>query len=216
MRRTLIVMVGIASFGVSSSLAMKEKAIERLEADILARYEGAEAAAIVQILGAPHETDQREGVEFLTWQSTKQRGIDIVGGGVQKTRECRATFEFKEQKLSALSLVGAGRSDRSLCKRLVEPLTKGADSARLASSASQSQAEGAPAPTDTQTTEILTNHEVVQLVEAKMSDAVVITKIKASTCKFDVSTESLAGLKEAGVSDAVIQVMIEMTQKPPS
>jgi hypothetical protein len=209
--RTTFMIAGIGLLGLSQALAMKARAIERLEADILARYEGAQAAAILQILGAPHETEEREGVEFLTWQSTKQRGLDIVGGGVQKTRECRATFEFREQGLSAVSLQGAGGGDRSLCKRLVEPLTKGVASARLSASTPEPGADGPSAGSS----EILTNHEILQLVKAKMSDAVVITKIKASTCRFDVSTQSLTALKEAGVSDAVLQVMIETTERPP-
>lgn len=55
----------------------------------------------------------------------------------------------------------------------------------------------------------LTNAEIIQLVQLKFGDAVIIAKIRASACKFDTGMDALARLKEAGVSDEVIQAMVE-------
>lgn len=61
--------------------------------------------------------------------------------------------------------------------------------------------------------EVLTNADVIRMVEAKLPDAVVIAKVRSSAGKFDTSTDALIKLKQAGVSDAVIQAMIESVPK---
>src|ERR1035437_8837534 len=53
----------------------------------------------------------------------------------------------------------------------------------------------------------LSNDEVMKMVQAKLPDAVIVAKVKSSTCKFDTSTDALIGLKSAGVSDAVLEAM---------
>jgi hypothetical protein len=58
-------------------------------------------------------------------------------------------------------------------------------------------------------TATLSNGDVIKMVQAKLSDAVVVTTIKSSSCKFDTSPGTLIHLKEAGVSDAVLQAMAE-------
>ncbi|MBI5409830.1 MAG: hypothetical protein HZA14_10735 [Nitrospirae bacterium] len=59
--------------------------------------------------------------------------------------------------------------------------------------------------------EILTNETVVTLVKSGLGEALIISKIKASQSKFDVSTEELLKLKAEGVSDGVLQAMIDST-----
>jgi hypothetical protein len=54
----------------------------------------------------------------------------------------------------------------------------------------------------------MTNQDVVKLVKAKVSDDLIIAKIKQSKTKFDVSVDALVALKEAGVSDNLIAVMM--------
>jgi hypothetical protein len=72
------------------------------------------------------------------------------------------------------------------------------------------QAEGSPAapgqPGEAPA-EVLTNSDVVKMVKAKLGDGIVISKIKTSACNFDTSVDALVKLKEAGVSDPVIQAM---------
>jgi hypothetical protein len=55
----------------------------------------------------------------------------------------------------------------------------------------------------------MTNQEVIRLAKAKLSDDVIISRIKKSKTKFDVSTNGLVALKQAGVSDAVISAMVD-------
>ena len=55
---------------------------------------------------------------------------------------------------------------------------------------------------------MMTNRDVIQLVKAKISDDVIITKIKQSKTRFDTSTQGLIALKEAGVSDQLVSVMM--------
>lgn len=70
-------------------------------------------------------------------------------------------------------------------------------------------AQGAPLPASGQASgaAVLTNDDIIKLVRAKLSDSVVVAKIKSSPCKFDTSTDTLIKLKQDGVSDPVIQAM---------
>jgi len=54
----------------------------------------------------------------------------------------------------------------------------------------------------------LTNADVLKLVESKIAVEVVIEKIKASACDFDTSPEALRALKDAGVPDSLLLVMV--------
>jgi hypothetical protein len=47
------------------------------------------------------------------------------------------------------------------------------------------------------------------MAEAKLADPIIVAKIRASTCNFDTSTDALLKLKAAGISDAVIEAMVE-------
>jgi hypothetical protein len=55
----------------------------------------------------------------------------------------------------------------------------------------------------------LTNSDVLKMVVAKFGDDVVIAKIRTSICSFDTTIDTILNLKTAGVSDAVIQAMVE-------
>lgn len=71
-----------------------------------------------------------------------------------------------------------------------------------------------PMPGQGQPAAVLTNDDVVKMVQAKLGDAVVSAKIKSSACKFDTSTDALIKLKQAGVSDAVLAAMAEGGASP--
>ena len=53
------------------------------------------------------------------------------------------------------------------------------------------------------------------MVRAKISDDIVIAKIKQSKTKFDTSVQGLVTLKQAGVSDGVISVMMSSGTNQP-
>ena len=55
----------------------------------------------------------------------------------------------------------------------------------------------------------LTNDIVIELVKAGLSDAIVIEKIRASACMFDVTPEALIRLRKTGVSNGVISAMLD-------
>lgn len=55
----------------------------------------------------------------------------------------------------------------------------------------------------------MTNRDVIQLTKAKLSDDVIIAKIKKSKTHFNLSTDGLVALKNAGVSDPVISAMMD-------
>jgi hypothetical protein len=71
-----------------------------------------------------------------------------------------------------------------------------------------------PARARAQAAAPLTNDDVIKMVQAKLPDAVVVAKIKSSPCKFDTGTDTLIKLKQAGVSDAVLQAMAEGGSAP--
>ena len=54
----------------------------------------------------------------------------------------------------------------------------------------------------------LTNADVLKMFEAKIATEVVVEKIKASPCDFDTSPAALARLKEAGVPDSLLLLMV--------
>jgi hypothetical protein len=55
----------------------------------------------------------------------------------------------------------------------------------------------------------LTNADVIKMVQARLGDTVIISEIKHSTCKFDISPDALIKLKQSGVSDKVLEAMTE-------
>lgn len=77
-----------------------------------------------------------------------------------------------------------------------------------------SSAPSSPTPTASSASpEVLTNADVIRMVDAKLPESVIIAKIRSSTCKFDMSTDALIKLKQAGVSDAVLQAITETASK---
>ena len=59
-----------------------------------------------------------------------------------------------------------------------------------------------------QNIETLNNASVIEMQSLNLGDGVILDKIKTSKCDFDVTLPGLKQLKEAKVSDAVIQAMI--------
>jgi hypothetical protein len=57
--------------------------------------------------------------------------------------------------------------------------------------------------------ETLTNGEVVSLVKAGLSNQIIINKIRTSKTDFNLSTDALILLKQAGVSDDIVAAMFE-------
>jgi hypothetical protein len=56
--------------------------------------------------------------------------------------------------------------------------------------------------------EVLTNASITEMKSLGLGDEVIVGKIKTSICKFDTSIAALKQLKDAQVSDAIIQAML--------
>jgi len=57
--------------------------------------------------------------------------------------------------------------------------------------------------------EQMTNDEVISLTKAGLASSIIIGKIKSTKTNFDMSTDSLIKLKQAGVGDDVVGAMLE-------
>ena len=55
----------------------------------------------------------------------------------------------------------------------------------------------------------MTNDEVISLTKAGLSSSIIVGKIKTSKTSFDMSTDALIKLKQAGVGDDVVGAMLE-------
>lgn len=64
-----------------------------------------------------------------------------------------------------------------------------------------------PSPALGQTKGVLTNADVVKMVQAQLAPGIIRTTIESADCSFDVSPAGLIALKEAGVPDEIIQAM---------
>ncbi len=73
-----------------------------------------------------------------------------------------------------------------------------------------STATGAQAQT-TGSNEVLTNESIVNLAKAKFKESTILTLIRTSETRFDISTPKLVDLKKRGVSERVISEMISRT-----
>jgi hypothetical protein len=63
--------------------------------------------------------------------------------------------------------------------------------------------------------EVLTNASIIEMKSLGLGDDVIIGKIKTSNCKFDTSITALKQLKDAKISDPIIQAML-LVLSPPS
>jgi hypothetical protein len=63
--------------------------------------------------------------------------------------------------------------------------------------------------------EVLNNDAVMAMKKAGLSNTVILAKIRSSLSKFDVSTKALVDLKQAGLSDDIIEAMLGHTGPGP-
>lgn len=64
--------------------------------------------------------------------------------------------------------------------------------------------------------ETMTNEEVITLTKAGLSPSIIIGKIRSGRSNFDLSTDSLIKLKQAGVSDDIVGAMLEAKSGKPA
>jgi len=62
--------------------------------------------------------------------------------------------------------------------------------------------------------ETVTNAEVISMTKAGLEVRLIVKKIRSSKTKFDLSTDDLIRLKEAGVSGDVVDAMLDTKAVP--
>jgi len=60
----------------------------------------------------------------------------------------------------------------------------------------------------------MTTDDVLQLVQAGLSEEVIIAKLRKNGKAFDLSTAQLVQLKKAGVKDSILKVMMDPSRPP--
>jgi DNA-binding NtrC family response regulator len=56
---------------------------------------------------------------------------------------------------------------------------------------------------------LLSNRDVLDMVQAKLSDQIIVSKVRTAKCKFDTSPTALIQMKRSGASDAVVFAVTE-------
>jgi len=80
--------------------------------------------------------------------------------------------------------------------------------------AAPAKSASAPARKGPSAPAAMTNQDVIRLVKAKVADDLILSKIRQSKTKFDLSIDGLVALKEATVSDGVISAMMDAAAAP--
>jgi curli biogenesis system outer membrane secretion channel CsgG len=78
-----------------------------------------------------------------------------------------------------------------------------------ADKASAATAQATAAVIQTADASLVSNKDVIDMVQARLSDQVIISKVRTTKCKFDTSPSALIQLKKAGASDAVMLALTE-------
>ena len=131
-----------------------------------------------------------------------------VGMSYMMRDEHDKALEFFQEaaKLQPGDIVSKAAADCQRAKDLMLEMQQVEDSAAI--EAETKQAEGEKA-SQAEAASTLTNTDVVKMVQSKLSDPIIIHKIKSSKRRFDTSSEALVALTKAGVSERVIIAMME-------
>jgi tetratricopeptide (TPR) repeat protein len=78
-----------------------------------------------------------------------------------------------------------------------------------ADKASAANAQTTSAVAQAQNASLVSNKDVIDMVQAKLSDQVIIRQVRTTKCKFDTSPSALIQMKKAGASDAVVLALTE-------
>lgn len=62
--------------------------------------------------------------------------------------------------------------------------------------------------------EVLTNETIIKMVKANLGEPIIISKIENSKINFDLSTDGIIKLKEAGVGEKIIEAMMGKKERP--
>jgi hypothetical protein len=127
-------------------------------------------------------------------------GFGAVGGGFNVTSLVAAgASTYANTDIGQVVAMAYLDAFTKLVEQLKQnPLTPRAATAAIGTGAARADTAGT-----------LTNAGVIQMVQSKLSDAIIIDKIRSSKRGFDMSTDGLIALSKAGVSEPVIKAMLE-------
>jgi serine/threonine-protein kinase len=106
----------------------------------------------------------------------------------------------------AVLALGGGSWWWSGHKRAQEQAAAQAAAAKLAAEAAPAPVPDAPPP-GAPAPGVLTNNDVISMVQAKLSPNMVMSQIRSSETKFDLSTPEVIRLAKEGVSERIVDVM---------
>jgi hypothetical protein len=78
-----------------------------------------------------------------------------------------------------------------------------------ADKANATNARATAAAAQAENASLVSNKDVIDMAQAKLSDQVIIRQVRTTKCRFDTSPSALIQMKKAGVSDAVVLAMTE-------
>jgi hypothetical protein len=136
------------------------------------------------------------------------------------------SFEIRLYQGQLLMVAQNGMPVVMYSRGTVHPLSNDPAVVSLAEEAAKAYQAGAPSgaangagtagppSAGTQSSAGLTVDGVISLIQAGISDDLIIAKIQKSSQTFDLSTEDMVRLKKAGASDAVMKAMMSATPAP--
>lgn len=162
----------------------------RTRADLLAKHQGADEARLMQIMGPPAEKTAKESGLTLVWRGP-------AGGG--DPLPCRIAATLVDGGLANIELSGHPSWDRKTCRKFLRPLLQ----------ALPWRTVEHPPGDGEGSTRALVNETVVQMVRDGVSTQTILGRVRARSCRFDLSSNATSALRESGVPDVVIQAMGE-------
>jgi len=109
-------------------------------------------------------------------------------------------------KLKSGSIITDAIADCQRAKSLQSSMQQVEDKANLETMKTQAVEEK---NVQTEATNTLTNKSIIDMVQLKLPESVIIQKIKSSKCKFDTAPDALASLTKSGVGEKIMMAMIE-------
>lgn len=114
---------------------------------------------------------------------------------------------FNEAKeLKSGNIISEAIADCQRAKTLSESMQRVEDKASFETAKTQAAEE---IKAQAEVTNTLNNKSIIEMVQLKLPEGVIIQKIKSSKCKFDTNPDALGALTKAGVSEKIVMAMIE-------
>lgn len=163
----------------------------RTRADLLAKHQGADEARLTQLMGPPAEKAAKENGLTLVWRGP-------AGGG--DPLPCRIAATLVDGGLANIELSGHPSWDRKTCRKFLRPLLQALPWRTV---------EHPPTDGEGVSASALVNETIVQMVRDGVSTQTILGRVRARSCRFDLSTDATDALRKSGVPELLIQAMAQ-------